>query len=202
MTVGSGDGTSILTDPVDVAKECCEFSARRMSGMQPKWFRKYDAMEGHMVWVASGNRTRRGLIKNIDNDGHYTLQYDGDEHVPSGVRRDAMRLEWQLERSAAALNRRWKRRRGPTGEVERPDMARHVECMAAPPELPDDTALLFRRSAEGRACRMRAVLGRLTGDDRTQVPSCFAPLLGYLQRPQPQQDGRCNGARVGLHRDG
>ena len=189
VTVGSGDSISILTDPVDVAKECCEFSARRMSGMQPKWFRKYDVMEGHTVWVASGDRTRRGLVKKIDNDGHYTLQYDGDEHVTSGVRRDAMCLEWQLERSAAALNRRWKRRRGSTGEVERPDMARHVECMAAPPDLPDDTALLFRRSAEGRACRMRAVLGRLTGDDRTQVPSCFAPLLGYLERPLSRTTG-------------
>ena len=189
VTVGSGDGASILTDPVDVAKECCEFSARRMSGMQPKWFRKYDAMQGHTVWVASGNRTRRGLVKNIDNDGHYTLQYDGDEHETCGVRRDAMCLEWQLERSAASLNRRWKRRRGPTGEVERPDMARHVESMAAPPDLPDDTALLFRRSSEGRACRMRAVLGRLTGDDRTQVPSCFAPLLGYLERPVSRTTG-------------
>ncbi len=70
VTVGSGDSVSILTDPVDVAKECCEFSARRMSGMQPKWFRKYNFMEGHTVWVASGNRTRRGLVKNIDDDGH------------------------------------------------------------------------------------------------------------------------------------
>ena len=68
-------------------------------------------------------------------------------------------------------------------------MARHVESMAAPPDLPDDTALLFRRSAEGRACRMRAVLGRLTGDDRTQVPSCFAPLLGYLERPLSRATG-------------
>ena len=71
-----------------------------------------------------------------------------------------MCLEWQLERLPASLNRRWRRRRGPTGEVERPGMVRHVESMAAPPELPGDTALLFRRSTEGRACRMRAVLGR------------------------------------------
>ena len=94
-----------------------------------------------------------------------------------------MCLESQLERSAASLNRRWKRRRGPTGEVERPDMARHVESIAVPPDPPDDTALLFRRSDEGRACRMRAVLGRLTGDDRSQVPLYFAALLGYIERP-------------------
>ena len=68
-------------------------------------------------------------------------------------------------------------------------MARHIESMAAPPDLPDDTSLLFRRSAEGRDCRMRAVLGRLTGDDRSQVPPCFAPLLGYLKRPLSRATG-------------
>ena len=67
----------------------------------------------------------------------------------------------------------------PTGETEWPDMARHIESIAAPPDLPDGTALLFRCSAEGRACRMRAVLGQLTGDDRSQVPPCFPALLGY-----------------------
>ena len=41
-----------------------------MSTMQPKWFRKYDVIEGHTVWVATDNRTRRGLVKKIDNDGH------------------------------------------------------------------------------------------------------------------------------------
>ena len=39
VTVGTGDGVDVLTDPVDVAVECCEFSARRMSSMQPKWVR-------------------------------------------------------------------------------------------------------------------------------------------------------------------
>ena len=189
VTVGTGDGVSVLTDPVDVAVECCEFSTRRMSSMQPKWFRKYVAIEGHTVWVASGNRTRRGLVKKIDNDGHCTLQYDGDEHTTSGVRRGAMCLEWQLERSAASLSRRWKRRRWPMGEIERPDMARHTKSIAAPPDLPDDTALLFRRSAEGRACRMRAVLGRLTGNDRSQVPPCFTALLRYLERPLSRVTG-------------
>ena len=176
VTIGTGGGVDVLTDPVDVAVECCELSARRMSSMQPKWFSKYDAMEGRTVWVAAGNRTRRGLVKKIDNDGHYTLQYDGDEHTTSGMRREAMCLEWQLERY-----RRWKRRRGPAGETERPEMARHIESTAAPTNLPDDTALLFRRSAEGRACRMRAVLGQLTVDDRSQVPCpAFRPSLSTL----------------------
>ena len=30
VTVGTGDGVCVLTDPVDVAVVCCEFSARRM----------------------------------------------------------------------------------------------------------------------------------------------------------------------------
>ena len=69
-------------------------------------------------------------------------------------------------------------------------MARHIKSIAAPPDLPpDDTALLFRRSAEGRACRMRAVLGQLTGNDRSQVPPCFAILLVYLERPVSRTTG-------------
>ena len=142
-----------------MAVEYCEFSARRRSTIQPKWFRRHDATEGHTVWVATGNRTRRGLVKKIDNDGHCTLQYGGDKHTTSGVRREAMCLEWQLERSATAMNGRWKRRRGLTGETERSEMARHIEGIVTPPDLPDDTALLFRWNGEGRACRRRAVLG-------------------------------------------
>ena len=36
VTVGTGDDVDVLTDPVDVVVECCEFSARRMSTMKPK----------------------------------------------------------------------------------------------------------------------------------------------------------------------
>lgn len=62
VTVGTGDDVDVLTESVDVAVECCEFSARRMSTMQPKWFGKYDVTEGQTVWVATGNRTRRWLV--------------------------------------------------------------------------------------------------------------------------------------------
>ena len=68
-------------------------------------------------------------------------------------------------------------------------MARHIESMAVPPDLSDSTALLFRRSAEGRACRMRAVLGQLTGDGQLQAPPCFATLLEYLERPRSRMTG-------------
>ena len=90
VTVGTGDSVGVLMDPLDVAVECCEFSARRMSSMQSKWFCKYGIMEGRTVQVAAGNWTRRGVVKKIDNDGHCMLQYDGDEHTISGVRREAM----------------------------------------------------------------------------------------------------------------
>ena len=63
VTVGTGDGADVLTHPSDVAVECCEFSARRMSTMQPKWFRKYNVAGGHTVWVVTGNRTRHGLVR-------------------------------------------------------------------------------------------------------------------------------------------
>ena len=68
-------------------------------------------------------------------------------------------------------------------------MVRHIESIATLPDLPDDTALLFQRSSEGRACRRRAVLGQLTGDDRSQVPACFAPLLTHLERPVSKTTG-------------
>ena len=74
VTASAGDDVGVLTDPVDVAVECCEFSARRMSTMQPKWFRKYAATDGHTVWVAAGNRTRHDLVKKIDNTT-YTTRY-------------------------------------------------------------------------------------------------------------------------------
>ena len=69
------------------------------------------------------------------------------------------------------------------GQTERPEIAHHIENIAVPPELPADTALIFRREGNGRACRRRAVLGELTGDVRSQIPPCFAPLLTHLKRP-------------------
>ena len=40
VTVGAGDEAEVLTDPFEVARECCEWSDRRMSLVQPKWFRR------------------------------------------------------------------------------------------------------------------------------------------------------------------
>ena len=73
MTVGAGDEAEVLADPVEVARECCEWSDRRMSLMQPKWFRSLYVAVGHSVWVANGTEVAGGSVKAIDNDGHYTV---------------------------------------------------------------------------------------------------------------------------------
>ena len=66
VTVGAGDEAEVLTDPVEVARECCEWSDRRMSLMQPKWFRRLDVAVGHAVWVANGTEVIEGGC-----DGHW-----------------------------------------------------------------------------------------------------------------------------------
>ena len=73
VTVGAGDAAEVLTDPLEVARECCEWSDRRMSLMQPKWFRRLDVAVGHAVWMADGTRVSGGFVRAIDNDG--TTQY-------------------------------------------------------------------------------------------------------------------------------
>ena len=40
VRTGSGATRRVITDPEAVAAECCEWSARRMGLMQPKWFRR------------------------------------------------------------------------------------------------------------------------------------------------------------------
>ena len=49
VTVGACDSAEILPEPREVAHECCEWGARRMNQMQPKWFNRHDAYVGHTV---------------------------------------------------------------------------------------------------------------------------------------------------------
>ena len=74
VTVGSGDEAELLTDPVEVARECCEWSDRRMSLMQPKWFWRLDVAVGNAVWVANGADVADGIVRAVDNDGHCTVK--------------------------------------------------------------------------------------------------------------------------------
>ena len=87
VTVGAGDGAEVLTDPLEVARECCEWSDRRMSLTQPKWFRRLDVAVGHAVWVADGVQVYGGFVRAIDNDGHCTVQPDAGATL-RGVRRE------------------------------------------------------------------------------------------------------------------
>ena len=46
VTIGAGDEAEVLTQPIEVAKECSEWGARCMSLMQPKWFCRLDVAVG------------------------------------------------------------------------------------------------------------------------------------------------------------
>ena len=71
----------VITDPVAVAAECCEFGKRRMGSMQPKWFRRYDVAAEHEVWFSDGMAARPGRVTAIDDDGRYTVVDEpGDRH--------------------------------------------------------------------------------------------------------------------------
>ena len=202
VTVGSGDAAEVLTDPIEVARECCEWSDRRMSLMQPKWFRRLDVAVGHAVWVTDGDKVYGGFVRVIDNDGHCTVVSDAGAPL-SGVRRENLCLKWQVDpnpgaaAAAAPLGTQLgaDRRCRPSGtDGEGSDAcstsvptAEDIRRLAAMDRSRvDDTALLFRKGEAGRKCRARAVRGELTTDDITQLPSCFHELLDDLnacQRP-------------------
>jgi len=60
--------------------------------------------------------------------------------------------------------------------------------LAAAAETGDaNTALVFRRSPEGAACRQRAVMGTLTEGDKRDLPKCFHKLLGHLECRVPPE---------------
>ena len=95
VTIGVGDAAEVLTDPLEVARGCCEWSDRRMSLMQPKWFRRLDVAVGYAVWVAEGVTVKGGFVRAIDNDGHYTVSSDAGASL-CGVRRENLCLKWQV----------------------------------------------------------------------------------------------------------
>ena len=73
VPTGRGDDMEVITDPVAVAVEFCEFGKRRMGSIQTKWFRRYDVAAEHEVWFSDGMTTRSGRVTAIDDDGRYTL---------------------------------------------------------------------------------------------------------------------------------
>ena len=197
----------LLPTDVEVARECCEWSDRRMSLMQPKWFRRLDVAVGHAVWVADGVQVPGGFVRAIDNDGHYTAQSDAAGAALRDVRRENLCLKWQvgsnLGAAAAAVSPdvdvddgRRRRSNGVAdgeGEGSRPTAVptpENVKRLAAMDcSRVDGTVLLFRRGEAGRRCRARAVKGELMDDDITQLPSCFHELLDDLKSPVSGRTG-------------
>ena len=70
VQAGSCATRRVITDPEAVAAECCEWSARRMDLMQPKWFRRHGLEVGHEVWHAHDSGVRAAVVLAIGNDGH------------------------------------------------------------------------------------------------------------------------------------
>ena len=101
VTVGTGGATEVLTSPSEVARECSEWSDRRMSLMQPEWFQRFDVAVGHVVW-AVGETVVGGTVQAIDDDGHYTVAIGGGGMVTS-VYRQSICLKWQVGASVRVL---------------------------------------------------------------------------------------------------
>ena len=76
LATGRGDDVEVLTDPVEVARECCEFGTRRMGSMQPKWFRQLDVAEGHRIWAVVHGEVLNATVAAIDDGGHCSLTCD------------------------------------------------------------------------------------------------------------------------------
>ena len=185
VSIGRGDDMEVVTDPVAVAEECCEFGKRRMGSMQPKWFRQYDVAAEHEVWFRDGVTARAGRVTAIGDDGRCTVadaaggQYDQ-------LKREQVCHEWQLEEA---------------GSVDGPDaagaatcrdgrrMAKTIERMAATKPQPEDTAIFFWRNEEGREFRRRAAAGELASHDISRVPECFHGLLEHLPAPVSKATG-------------
>ena len=53
VTVGADQGVEVLTEPEQVAQECCDYGTRRFGSMEPKWFRPHDIAEGHEVYAVA-----------------------------------------------------------------------------------------------------------------------------------------------------
>ena len=73
VTVGTGQNMDVLTEPTQVAQECCDYGTRRFGSMEPKWFRPHDVAEGHEVYaVLRSEVIKRRKTRVNGNDCEYT----------------------------------------------------------------------------------------------------------------------------------
>ena len=152
-TVGADQGVEVLTEPTQVAQECCDYSTRRFGSMEPKWFRPHDVAEGHEVYAVVRDSVIEGTVTGINNDGHYVVCTDEGEAmicVRSGSCHTAVS---QSTPSAQTVRDAVELRHGD-------------DC---------SPVKLFSRSAEGRRTRQRAVRGALTPEEIAEIPEIFHP---------------------------
>ena len=159
--MGSGQHVDVLTEPTQVAQECCDYGTRRFGSMEPKWFRPHDVAEGHEVYAVVRGEVRQGTVTGIDNDGHYVVCSEEGEATVS-QRSDIYHTT--ASQSAPSAPTVWE-----TAELRHGDER--------------NTAKLFSRTAEGRRTRQRAVRGELTPEEIAKIPEIFHPLLRHLQSP-------------------
>ena len=168
VTVGSSQNVDVLTDPVQVAQECCDYGTRRLGSMEPKWCRPHDVAEGHEVFAAVRGKVLRGTVTGIDNDGHYVVG-TCEEEVIVCTRSDICHTT--VPQSAPSVQ-----------TVRDTAELRHGDER--------NTAKLFGRTAEGRRTRQRAVRGELTAEEIAEIPGIFHPLLlEHLQSPTSSLTG-------------
>ena len=175
----------IITDPTAVAAECCEFGERRMGSMQPKWFRRYHVAVEHEVWFSDGATARSGRVTAIDDDGRYTVVDDTDDRHEQ-LKRERICHQWQLEEVSGDDS---PDAAGTATCRDGRQAAATVERLAAITPESVDTAILFRRSEEGREFRRRATAGTLTPHVISRVPECFHDLLKHLASPVSKVTG-------------
>ena len=95
----------------------------------------------------------------IDNDGHYTVRHHADDSTHKGAWRALLCIESAFERPSAA----------------------DITSLTTT-DRPEDTALLMRRNADGRRCRLRATKSTLRPQDTADIPAQFWPLLPHFRR--------------------
>ena len=168
VTVGTGDRVDVLTEPTEVAQECCDYGTRRFGSMEPKWFRPHDIAEGHDVYTVTSDEVVQGTVVGIDNDGHYAIKTN--EGVTVVSKRDDT-CHTTVSRSTPSAQ-----------TVRATAKLRHGDER--------DTVSLFSRTAEGRRTRQRAVRGALTPEEIAEIPEEFHSLLQHLQSPVSSLTGK------------
>ena len=115
VTVGTRKGVEVLTEPAQVARECCDYGTCRFGSMEPKWFCPHDVAVSHEVYALTGATVGRGTVTSIDHDGHYVVRLNEHTDVTC-VRNDICHVmaaaevpNSQAVRGAAALRHADKR---------------------------------------------------------------------------------------------